>query len=181
MKNKKCVHYKLQSPQSKRSMKKWLELMKWWVLCEWQSYPNVQISCRNFDHATLKTFYEICVVDSFFFVQYWHLLTMIQWNKTQIRTDTTHTKESLKVTELKNREVGSERCLSTFFSHNSNSNISCLNHTHIIATITNSCSSFLWILFDEFHNFCFLSWRTSTAHNSRSLTCDLKKPNQHHI
>jgi hypothetical protein len=48
-----------------------------------------------------------------------------------------------------------------------------LDHTHIVASITNCSGTFLRIFFNQLHNLCFLSGGASTTYNSGSFTRNL--------
>jgi hypothetical protein len=53
------------------------------------------------------------------------------------------------VAKLHDREVCGEGCLSSFLADNTNTNISGLNHTNIVASIANTKHTLLRIVFDK--------------------------------
>ena len=71
-----------------------------------------------------------------------------------------------KMCELANREVGSERGLAPLLADDPKANVGGLNHTDVIATITNGTGALARMLSDKGSNVCFLCRRTSACNDT---------------
>lgn len=73
--------------------------------------------------------------------------------------------------EFKNGKVWGQSSLFTFFSYNTDTNVSYLNHADIISTISNPKNNFSSVIFDTSCNDSFLRWWNSATDDSWGLCC----------
>jgi hypothetical protein len=90
--------------------------------------------------------------------------------------------------ELRDRKIGGQGCLFAFLSYDANTyshidcmnivhiyvllkkeltDISCLNHTDIVTTVSYTTYSLLGMFSDKSGYICFLCWRATTSNDSR--------------
>jgi len=77
------------------------------------------------------------------------------------------------MTELSDGEISRQRRLLSFFAFDSNANVCCLYHTHIISSVANSGSSLLRVRFNQLDDLGLLCGRASAANDSWSVLRDL--------
>ena len=68
--------------------------------------------------------------------------------------------------ELFNREIGGQRCLSTLLSNDTDTDVCCLDHGHVIATVADTTNPLFGVFADEAGDVSFLG-RRATACNNR--------------
>ena len=68
-----------------------------------------------------------------------------------------------QMAELGDGEIGRERGLSAFFSHNTNTHVCRLNHAHIITPVANAADAFFRVRPDQLGNLGFLHRRAATG------------------
>ena len=73
------------------------------------------------------------------------------------------------ITEAQNREVSGERGLHALLTHDTKADVGFLDHSNIIATITDACDNFTSALLDVNSNDSFLGRTTSADTNSLGL------------
>ena len=88
-----------------------------------------------------------------------------------IAVSTVPDEELRQIAELFDGEISRKTCLSAFLADDSNSNISCLDHGHVVPTIANTARSLPGVGTDEFRHISFLRGRTATCDNRGKSDC----------
>lgn len=66
------------------------------------------------------------------------------------------------MTELQEAEISCETCLHAFLAHDAETNICCLDHSYIVASIAKARYALTCIMLDVLSHDCLLGWRTTT-------------------
>ncbi|KAH3676920.1 hypothetical protein OGATHE_001410 [Ogataea polymorpha] len=92
-----------------------------------------------------------------------------------VRPAPVHNQKSDKEPELANRVVARHDGLTTLLSSNADSNVSSLDHGHVVGPVTNCQSHHLQRVLDHHDNLCLLSRRHSATENRTALFAKKKK------
>jgi hypothetical protein len=71
------------------------------------------------------------------------------------------------VAELRDAEIGRQRCLSAFFAHDTATYIGGLDHAYIISTVTDTAHSLFGVFSNQLGDLGLLSGRASTSDHGR--------------
>jgi hypothetical protein len=86
-----------------------------------------------------------------------------------------HQKEALEIPELANRIIGRHNGLSTFFASNTDTDVSLLDHSHIVRAIANGKSHDVQSVFDHVHDSGLLCGTDAAAKNGFALLTQQKE------
>lgn len=95
-----------------------------------------------------------------------------QFRTTFVRVPSMPDEKFCQITELFDREISGERCLSSFLSNDTDTNVGGLDHGDVVATIADTADALLGVLADEPGYICFLRWGTTACNDGRKLDGD---------